>query len=56
MRRERGKHFPTGLAAETPDLGRQVELPLAKEERAGSFLEIPAIEDIMTVTLTAAGS
>ena len=37
------------------DLRRQVELLLAKEEQAGSFLERPAIED-MTVTLTAAGS
>ena len=37
------------------DLRRQVELLLAKEEQAGSFLEVPAIED-MQVTLTAAGS
>ena len=37
------------------DLRRQVELLLAKEEEAGSFLETPAMRD-MTVTLTAAGS
>jgi Tol biopolymer transport system component len=37
------------------DLRRQVELLLAKEEQAGSFLEVPAIEDV-TVTLTSVGS
>ena len=37
------------------DLRRQVELLLAKEAQAGSFLEVPAIEN-MPVTLTAAGS
>ena len=37
------------------DLRRQVELLLAREARAGSFLEVPAIED-MPATLTAAGS
>ena len=29
-----------------PDLRRQVELLLAKEAQAGSFLEVPAIESI----------
>src|ERR1700719_3867589 len=37
------------------DLRRQVELLLAKEDQAGSFLEVPAIED-QTGTPTAAGS
>ncbi|WP_433964314.1 protein kinase domain-containing protein [Tunturiibacter gelidiferens] len=37
------------------DLRRQVDLLLAKEKQAGSFLERPAIEN-MRVTLTAAGS
>ena len=37
------------------DLRRQVEVLLAKEEQAGSFLEVPAIED-MPAALTAAVS
>ena len=37
------------------DLRRQVELLLAKEDQAGSFLEVPAMED-QTGTLTATGS
>jgi Tol biopolymer transport system component len=37
------------------DLRRQVELLLANEEQAGSFLEVPAIENT-PVTLTAEGS
>ena len=37
------------------DLRRQVELLLAKEDQAGSFLEVPAMED-QTGTPTAAGS
>jgi hypothetical protein len=35
------------------DLRREVEFLLSNEERAGSFLEVPAMED-MTVTLAAA--
>src|SRR5579863_9396802 len=38
------------------DLRRQVELLLAKEEQAGSFLEIPAVVEDLTVTATTAGS
>ena len=37
------------------DLRRQVELLLAKEEQAGSFLEKPAVEEL-TVTAATAGS
>src|ERR1700704_2049780 len=37
------------------DLRQQVELLLAKEKEAGSFLEVPALEDV-TVTLTSAES
>ena len=51
----RGKTFLDGNCGGDTDLRRQVELLLAKEEQAGSFLEVPAIED-MPVTLTAAGS
>lgn len=40
---------------EDTDLRRQVELLLAKEEEAGSFLETPAMRD-MTVTQTATGA
>ena len=47
--------FLDGNCGVNTDLRRQVELLLAKEAQAGSFLEIPAIED-MAVTLTAAGS
>ena len=47
--------FLEAICGEDTDLRRQVELLLAKEQQAGSFLEIPAIED-MTVTLTAEGS
>src|ERR1700730_2932808 len=47
--------FLDGICGADTDLRRQVELLLAKEEQAGSFLEVPAIEDI-TVTLTPAGS
>src|SRR6202158_2243080 len=47
--------FLDGNCGVDTDLRRQVELLLAKEAQAGSFLEVPAIED-MPVTLTAAGS
>src|ERR1700730_11910890 len=47
--------FLDGICGADTDLRRQVELLLAKEAQAGSFLEVPAIEDI-TVTLTPAGS
>jgi serine/threonine protein kinase len=46
--------FLDGICGADTDLRRQVELLLAKEEQAGSFLEVPAIEN-MPVTLTAAG-
>jgi hypothetical protein len=36
------------------DLRQEVELLLAKEKQAGSFLEIPALEDV-AVTLTSVG-
>ena len=44
-----------GACSGDRELRRQVELLLSNEERAGSFLERPAIEDL-TVTQTAAGS
>jgi len=47
--------FLDGNCGVNTDLRRQVELLLAKEAQAGSFLEVPAIED-MAVTLTAARS
>ena len=47
--------FLDGACSGDTDLRRQVELLLAKEEQAGSFLEVPAIEN-MPVTLTATGS
>ena len=47
--------FLDGNCGVNTELRRQVELLLAKEAQAGSFLEVPAIED-MAVTLTAAGS
>ena len=47
--------FLDGNCGVNTDLRRQVELLLAKEAQAGSFLEVPAIED-MPVTLTAAES
>ena len=47
--------FLDRACGEDSDLRRQVELLLAKEDQAGSFLEIPAMED-ETGTLTAAGS
>src|ERR1700730_12159266 len=47
--------FLDGICGADIDLRRQVEVLLAKEGQAGSFLEVPAIED-MRVTLTAAGS
>ena len=37
--------FLDGICGADTDLRRQVELLLAKEEQAGSFLEVPAIED-----------
>ena len=43
-----------GHASEDPEVLRQVELLLTKEEQAGSFLERPAIDDL-TVTPDAAG-
>ncbi len=46
--------FLDGICGADTDLRRQVELLLAKGEQAGSFLEVPAIEN-MPVTLTAAG-
>jgi hypothetical protein len=46
--------FLHGICGENADLRRQVELLLAKAEQAGSFLEVPALEN-MPVTLTAAG-
>jgi len=47
--------FLDGACSGDTELRRQVELLLAKEEQAGSFLEIPALEDL-TVTATTAGS
>jgi serine/threonine protein kinase len=47
--------FLDGICGADTDLRRHVELLLAKEAQAGSFLEVPAIEDT-TVTLTPAGS
>jgi hypothetical protein len=47
--------FLDGTCNQDADLRRQVELLLSNDERAGSFLERPAIEDL-TVTLTAAQS
>jgi hypothetical protein len=47
--------FLGGTCSGDIDLRRQVELLLAKEEQAGSFLEVPAIEDV-AAALTAAGS
>src|SRR5216683_1144999 len=47
--------FLDGICGADTDLRRQVELLLVKEEQAGSFLEVPAIEN-MPVTLLAAGS
>jgi hypothetical protein len=46
--------FLSDACKEDTEVLRQVELLLAKEEQAGSFLERPAIDD-RTVTLTAAG-
>ncbi len=45
--------FLDGICGADTDLRRHVELLLAKGEQAGSFLEVPAIEN-MPVTLTAA--
>jgi serine/threonine protein kinase/Tol biopolymer transport system component len=47
--------FLDGACGRDGDVRRQVELLLSKEDRAGSFLEKPAIGD-STVTLTAAKS
>ena len=47
--------FLDGNCGINTNLRRKVELLLAKEAQAGSFLEVPAIED-MPVTLTAAES
>ena len=47
--------FLDGTCSGDIDLRRQVELLLAKEKQAGSFLERPAIEN-MPVTLTVTGS
>src|SRR5579864_7966945 len=44
-----------GACSADADLRRQVELLLSQAEQAGSFLEIPAVEDL-TVTATTAGS
>jgi len=46
--------FLSEACKEDPGVLRQVELLLAKEEQAGSFLERPAIDDL-TVSLTTAG-
>jgi serine/threonine protein kinase len=46
--------FLDGICGADTDLRRQVELLLAKGEQAGSFLEVPTIENV-PVTLTAAG-
>ena len=46
--------FLSDACEEDTEVLRQVELLLAKEEQAGSFLERPAIDDL-TVTLNAAG-
>jgi eukaryotic-like serine/threonine-protein kinase len=47
--------FLDGTCSGDIDLRRQVDLLLAKEKQAGSFLERPAIE-IMPVILTVEGS
>ena len=52
---EQRQEWLDGACSGDPELRRQVELLLSNEERAGSFLERPAIEDV-TVTQTAAGS
>ena len=44
--------FLDGASSEDADLRRQVELLLVKQEQAGSFLEIAAVEDL-TVTAPA---
>jgi len=49
------KAFLDGTCGTDRELRRQVELLLAKGEQAGSFLEVPAIENL-PVTLTEAGS
>jgi hypothetical protein len=46
--------FLETACGEDTDLRRQVELLLAKEEEAGSFLEAPAVQD-MTATVTFLG-
>jgi serine/threonine protein kinase len=47
--------FLDGICDADTEVRRQVELLLAKEEQAGSFLEVPALEDA-TAALTAGGS
>ena len=49
---EARQSFLDSACNEDAELRRQVELLLSKEEQAGSFLEVPAMED-MTVTLAA---
>jgi serine/threonine protein kinase/tetratricopeptide (TPR) repeat protein len=53
--REQRQAWLDGACSEDAELRRQVELLLSNEERAGSFLERPAIEDVR-VTQTGAGS
>src|SRR5215469_15011921 len=52
---EQRQEWLDGACSGDPELRRQVERLLSNEERAGSFLERPAIEDV-TVTQTAASS
>ena len=52
---EARRQFLDRVCNEDVDLRRQVELLLADEEKAGSFLDAPVVEDL-TATLTAAAS
>lgn len=52
---EARREFLDRVCNEDVDLRRQVELLLANEEKAGSFLDAPVVEDL-TATLTAAAS
>ena|ERR1019366_2927702 len=53
--REQRQAWLDGACSGEAELRRQVELLLSNEERAGSFLERPAIEDV-TVTPSDGGS
>ena len=46
MGRKHGENFSTGSTNEDVDLRRQVELLLANEEKAGSFLDAPVVENL----------